>query len=46
MKSKRLPLIEKCICITILFVNSVYNFSETSLSYRLNVTINKQQLFQ
>ena len=33
IKSKQLPLTEKCICLTILSVNSVYNFSKMHLSY-------------
>ena len=41
MKSKQLPLIEKCICLTMLSVNSVYKFSEIYLSYSLNFTTNK-----
>ena len=38
IKSKQLPLTEKCICLTILSVNSVYNFSKMHLSYSLNIT--------
>ena len=41
MKPKQLPIIEKCICLTILSVNSVYKFSEMYLSYSLNFTTNK-----
>ena len=33
MKSKQLPLIEKCIYLTILSVNSLYKFSEMYVSY-------------
>ena len=36
-KSKLLTLIEKCICLTTLSVNSVFKFSEMYLSYRLNL---------
>ena len=46
MKLKQLPLIEKRICLTILSVNSVHKFSEMHLSYSLNFTKNKWQLFQ
>ena len=46
MKSKQLPVIEKCICLAILSVNSVYKFFEMCLSYSLNSTTNKFQLFQ
>ena len=41
LKSKQLPLIEKCISLTLLSVNSVYKFSEMYLSYSLNFTTNK-----
>ena len=41
MKSKQLPLIEKCICLTTLSVSLVYKFSETYLSYSLNFITNK-----
>ena len=41
MKSKRLPFIEKVICLAILFVNSVHKFSEMDLSYCLRFTTNK-----
>ena len=34
-------LIEKCICLTILLVYSVYKFSEMYLSYSLNFPTNK-----
>ena len=40
MKSNQLSLIEKCICLTILSVSSVYKFSEMYLSYSLNFTTN------
>ena len=40
-ESKQLPLIYKCLCLTILFVNSIYKFSEMYLSYSLNFTANK-----
>ena len=46
MKSKQLLLIEKCICLTIPFVNSVHKFFEMYLSYSLNFTTNIEQLFQ
>ena len=32
MKSKQLPFIEKCICLTIFSVNSLYKFSAIHLS--------------
>ena len=35
MKSKQLPLIEKCICLTIFFVNLFYKFSAMHLSLAL-----------
>ena len=38
MKSKQAPFIEKCICLAILSVNSVYKFSEMYLSYSLDIT--------
>ena len=41
MKSKQLPVIEKCICLRILSLNSVDKFSEMYLSYSLNFTTNK-----
>ena len=41
MKSKQLLLIEKCICLRILPVNSVYKFSEIYPSHGLNLTTNK-----
>ena len=41
MKSKQLPFTEKCICLAILSVNSVYKFSGMYLSYSLNFTTNK-----
>ena len=41
MKSKQVPLIEKCICLTILYVNLVHKFSERYLSCSLNFTTNK-----
>ena len=40
LKSKQLLLIEKCICLTILSVNSACKFPETYLSSCLNVTGN------
>ena len=46
MKSKQLPVIEKCICLAILSANSVYKFFEMYLSYSLNSTTSKFQLFQ
>ena len=42
MISKQLPLIEKCICLTILSANSVHKFSEMYLYYNLNFTINSR----
>ena len=41
IKSKQFPLIEKCICLTILSVNLVYKFSEMYLHYSLNFTTKK-----
>ena len=42
MKSKQLPLIEKCIFLTILSANSDYKFSaEMYLTYGLHFTTNK-----
>ena len=41
MESKQLPLIEKCIYLTILSVNSVHKVSEMYLSYSLDFTPNK-----
>ena len=38
---KTVLLIEKCICLTILLVDSVYKFSEMYLSYSLNFPTNK-----
>ena len=46
IKSKQLPLVEKCVCLIILSVNSNYKFSAIYLLYSLNFTTNKQQLFQ
>ena len=40
MKSKQLPLIEKCTCLTILPANSVHKFSKIYLSYSLIFTTN------
>ena len=40
MESKQLLLIEKCICLTIISVNSVCKFSEIYLLYSLTVTTN------
>ena len=36
MKSKQLPLIEKCTYLTIISVNSVYKFCGMYLSYSVN----------
>ena len=41
MKSKQFPVIEKCIRLTILPVNSVYKLSEMYLSCSLHFTTNK-----
>ena len=41
MKSNQLPIIEKCIGLIILSVNSVYEFAEMYLSYSLKFATNK-----